>query len=455
MNDPNGFRQWGSIYHLFYQYNPYATTHNAIHWGHASSTDLVHWRHLPIALAPESGTPDADGCWSGCMVDDNGVPTIIYSGHHNGIQRPCLATSAAGLLSWQKYPGNPIIAAPPPELDLVGFRDHCVWHEDGSWRQVIGAGIRDVGGAALLYRSDDLRSWEYLHPLLVGDKRRYTPLWSGSMWECPDFFELDGRHVLIAAIWDEERLHYSAAFTGSYHAQRFTLRVEHKLDYGDNYFYAPQTLRDQQGRRIIIGWMQEGRSPAAQQAAGWAGVMSLPRVLSLGPEGHVRMQPIPELAALRGEAMHCDPITLKADQPVVLPDIVGNTLELDVALEPGAGGRCGLAVRRARDGSEETLIVYDAALRQLCVERSRSSLDTTTERTTHLAPLILEAGEPLRLRIFLDASVLEVFANERVSISSRIYPTRPDSITVALLAEATAARLISLDAWRLRSIWQA
>ena len=141
LNDPNGLIQWNGHYHMFYQYNPNGPFHGTIHWGHAISDDLVHWEHLPIALAPTPGGPDEDGCWSGCAVDDDGVPTLIYSGPAGRAQRACLATSADGLLTWQKYPGNPIIPAPPPGMHLVGFRDHSVWREDDGWYQLIGAGI--------------------------------------------------------------------------------------------------------------------------------------------------------------------------------------------------------------------------------------------------------------------------------------------------------------------------
>ena len=178
LNDPNGLIQWNGAYHMFYQYNPHGPFHGTIHWGHAVSTDLVHWEHLPIALAPTPDGPDEDGCWSGCAGADNGVPTLIYSGNRGGAQRACLATSSDGLLTWQKHPDNPVIPAPPPGLHLVEFRDHCVWREDGMWYQLIGAGIEGHGGTALLYRSADLRAWEYLHPLLIGDQQRFAPLWT-------------------------------------------------------------------------------------------------------------------------------------------------------------------------------------------------------------------------------------------------------------------------------------
>src|SRR5437867_11879648 len=140
MTDPNGLIHWNGEYHHFNQYNPAGPSHGTIRWGHAASPHLVRWRHLPIALAPTAGGPDEDGCWSGCAVDDNGVPTLIYSGHRAGAQRPCLATSADGLLTWQKHAGNPVIAE-PPDLHLVAFRDHYVWREDGAWYQLMGAGI--------------------------------------------------------------------------------------------------------------------------------------------------------------------------------------------------------------------------------------------------------------------------------------------------------------------------
>ncbi len=455
LNDPNGLIHWNGEYHMFYQYNPAGPFHGTIHWGHAVSTDLVHWQHLPVALAPEPGTADEDGCWSGVAVDDNGVPTLIYSGNRDGEQRACLATSADGLLTWQKHPDNPIIPAPPEDLHLVQYRDHSVWREDDAWYQLMGSGLEGQGGTALLYRSTDLRTWEYLHPLLVGDAQRFTPVYTGTMWECPDFFALDGRQVLTVSVWDPGQLHYSAAMVGDYRDHHFIPEVEHKLDYGDRHYYAPQSFTDAQGRRISFGWIQEGRGVEAQLACGWSGVMSLPRVLSLGPDGQVCMQPAPELAALRSEHTHSAAIDLPDGEVIVLPEVTGDTLELLVELAPPDEGRAGIVVRRSPDGIEETRILHDAAQDQLIVDRTRSSQDLTVDHNVHVAPLTLGAHEPLRLHIFLDRSVLEVFANERVTITSRIYPTQADSLGVAVVAENAPGRLVSLDAWQLRPVWEA
>ncbi|MFN8479321.1 MAG: glycoside hydrolase family 32 protein [Kouleothrix sp.] len=450
LNDPNGLIQWNGTYHLFYQYNPHGAFHGTIHWGHAVSPDLVHWRHLPIALAPTPGTPDEDGCWSGVAVDDDGVPTLIYSGNRQGAQRACLATSADGLLTWQKYAGNPIIPAPPADLDLVAYRDHSVWREDGLWYQLMGAGIQGRGGAALLYRSATLREWEYLHPLCVGDIHSHAPLWTGGMWECPDFFALGDRHVLSVSVWHEEQLYYSIAMVGAYQNYQLVPNVVHKLDYGDRYFYAPQSFTDAQGRRIMFGWIYEGRTSDAQMARGWSGVMSLPRVLSVGPDGQVCMQPAPELMALRSEHIQHRAIEVAANQVLVLPNVSGDALELQAELVPAADGCCGVLVRHAPDSTEQTRILYNAAAQQVIVDRARASLDQSTDRTAHTAPLQRGPGEPVRFHIFLDRSVLEVFVNGRISITTRIYPTRPDSLGVAVFAERGATQLLQFDAWQLQ-----
>ncbi|MDE2994105.1 MAG: glycoside hydrolase family 32 protein, partial [Chloroflexota bacterium] len=114
MNDPNGLIQWEGRYHLFYQYSPefgdVPDSHRAAtlkHWGHAVSDDLVHWEHWPVALTPTPGGPDKDGCYSGCAVDNHGVPTLVYTGVFP--QCACIATSDDGLVTWTKHPANPVV----------------------------------------------------------------------------------------------------------------------------------------------------------------------------------------------------------------------------------------------------------------------------------------------------------------------------------------------------------
>ncbi len=451
MNDPNGLIQWGETFHLFYQYNPTGATHRNIHWGHATSTDLLHWQHEPIALTPTPGGPDADGCWSGCAVDDHGTPTLIYTGFClPEQQQTCLAVSDDGLRTWQKWP-QPIIAAPPAGLDVIGFRDHSVWREDGVWHMVIGSGIRGQGGTALLYRSSDLRRWEYGGPLLVGDTSHFDPVWTGTFWECPDFFALQGEHVLICSVWDQ-RPYYTVAMRGAYHAGRLTPQMTHKLDGGDVHFYAPQTFRDRAGRRIMLAWVMEGRSEASTRAAGWAGVMTLPREVRIAPDGRVVTLPVDEVCRLRQREWQIGRQTLAAGAVQWLP-LQGAQLELSITLTPLAHGSCGLLLRAAPNGSEATILRYDRRAATLILDRSRSSLASDVWRDAHRVSLPLAADEPLRLRIFLDASLIEVFANDCCSITSRVYPTRSDSLGIAVFAEDAPAELIAMQAWEMADVW--
>jgi beta-fructofuranosidase len=447
MNDPNGLIQWNGRFHLFYQYNPHAPVWGTIHWGHAMSDDLVHWKDLPIALAPTPGSVDEYGVFSGCAVDNGGVPTLIYTGVRKPadgprIELPCLATSSdPDLRSWDKHPANPVISAPPDNLDVLGFRDHSVWREGDSWFQLIGSGIRDVGGTALLYRSPDLVHWEYLGPLCIGN-----PVETGRMWECPDLFRLGERHVLMVSPIPLRKTLY---FSGHYRQHRFTPEYQGVVDDG-GYFYAPQSFTDDQSRRIMFGWLWEGRDEAAQRAGGWAGVMSLPRVLSARSDGRLGMEPAPEIARLRGR--HTGLRDIRLDRALPL-DFGGAALEIVAELSAGTSSQVGINLRRAPEGREETVIVYDSASRFLAIDRARSSLDPATQREPHGTHLALGDDEPLRLRVFVDHSVLEVFANGQACLSSRIYPSRPDSLGVEVFARSGTAHLQALEVWEMGSIW--
>ena len=455
LNDPNGLTQRDGWYHLFYQYNPFAAVHDRIHWGHARSTDLTHWEHLPIALEPGAG-PDADGCWSGVLVDDGGVPTLVYSGRHDGIELPCVATGSADLVEWTTDAANPVIPGPPGDLDIVAFRDHCVWREPGAeglpgrWRQIIGAGIRGVGGTALLYESEDLRSWQYVGPLLVGDAdapARTAPDWTGTMWECVDLFHVDSEKaatdVLVFSAWDEGVTHHPLYWTGDYRGDRFEPKALHRLDLGGRFFYAPQSTQDEAGRRIMFGWMQEGRTDAAAVAAGWSGVMSLPRVVSAGADGSLHQAPAPEVDVLRtdllfdGDASALSLGALDGDQL---------DLELDVALAPR--GSVELTVRATPDSQERTTYrlrrVGDEA--EFSLDRSRSSLDESTDAQPLSGRIPLD-GDVVRLRVLVDHSALEAFANG-VPLAARVYPTRSDATHIAIALDDARA---SLRAWRVAS----
>ncbi len=450
LNDPNGLIQWQGRYHLFYQYNPHAPVWGSIHWGHAISDDLVHWQDEPIALAPTPGSVDEYGVFSGCAVDNGGVPTLVYTGVRkradgSRTELPCLATSSdPDLRSWEKHSANPVIAGPPAELDVLGFRDHSVWREADTWHQLVGSGIRDVGGTALLYRSPDLVSWDYLGPICVGD-----PDETGHMWECPDFFRLGERHILMVSPIPLRKTLY---FAGSFAELRFTPEHQGVVDDG-GYFYAPQSFTDAQGRRIMFGWLWEGRDEAAQRTAGWAGVMSLPRRLTPRGDERLGMEPAPELRVLREQQQ-----TSLRDVPLDLSHVVdarGAALEIVAEIRPGTAAQVGIKVRRAPGGAEETVIAFDTASRWLAIDRHQASLDPATDahRDTRGTSVAGGEGEPVRLQVFLDYSVVEVFANGHACLASRIYPSRTDSLGVEVFASGGSAQLSALDVWQMGAIW--
>lgn len=442
MNDPNGFVQWDGQYHLFYQYNPHGAFHDNIHWGHAVSDDLVRWQHLPIALAPTPQGHDKIGCWSGCLVDDRGTPTIVYTGAFPEVQ--CIAAGSEDLVTWEKSRANPVIAGPPSGLRVFGFRDPCVWKEDDVWFMVIGAGIVGVGGAILFYKSPNLIEWEYVGPLLQDDRE----LCGGALCECPAFFPLGDRYILVVSVAPRDRVDY---FVGEFDGTKFYPESRRRVDYG-RYFYAPQTLLDTAGRRVMIGWLPEGRSVAQDRAAGWSGVQSIPRALTLRPDGHLGMAPIEEYQSLRRRHSSFESLSLPADSPQKT-GIHGSQLEVMITWQPDPTTALEVVLAEFPNGEEQTRIVFEPEMGELFVDRRHSNIRGDVDLDTQYARLDLGQGEALELRIFFDHSVIEVFANELVCLTSRIYPTLNGDLEVSFLSRHKDTEVQAVDVWELDSIW--
>lgn len=458
LNDPNGLCQWDGVFHLFYQYNPDAPVHDRIHWGHATSDDLVHWRDEPIALTPSSG-PDAEGCWSGVLVDDGGTPTLVYSGHlpsRRPTQACCIAVGTPDLRSWAKLPENPVIDGPPRGLQVTELRDHTVWREAGLWHQAMGSGLVGRGGALLHYRSPDLRHWEYDGPLVTADALPPGGPFSGTTWECPDLFPLPlpggaPRHVLVFSAWDYGRTLYPLYLTGTLTDGRFVPDgVPRQLDLGLRHFYAPQSFTTADGRRVQFGWAQEARPEAAVLKDGWSGVLSLPRTLSLGQDGTVAAAPAEEVNSLRlGSGEH-----LELGEGSVSPGLAGDQLDLvaEVVLPPG--GSVEVAVRATGDLREATFVRLERALEgtaRLVLDRSlsRCAPDATDYDLVELGGgLPTLTDDRLSLRIIVDHSILEVFA-AGTPLTARVYPADPDATAVQVTVHGPGTR-VTLDLWRMK-----
>jgi beta-fructofuranosidase len=440
MNDPNGPIFYRGRYHMFHQYNPQAAVWGNMNWAHATSHDMVHWHHEPVALSPTPGGPDQNGVFSGSAVVDHGTPTIIYTGVqppasdseatlkdgvHTWRETQCLATPQDDRLrTWKKLP-HPVIANPPAGLEVTGFRDPCLWREGDRWMLILGSGTRSKGGLILLYSSLDLRNWTYLHPLVEGSassKQSTNAVDTGDMWECPDFFPLGNKHVLLISTMGKVRWK-----VGTYAHQRFTPEKEGVVDWGS--YYAAKTMLDRDGNRILWGWIPETRPDADLIAAGWAGVMSLPRVMSLTDENELQTRVAPACNILRGTHTHASG---KEAANLRVHDLAA---EFDLHIQPGPTE---FTLRLDSDAGEFASIV--------CSNRANTREIRVSNFT---APLPGPAGSPVHLHIFLDGSVLELRANGKTFLTARIYrfPTGP----LRLKMEGNAS-LISVDVWQMKPI---
>lgn len=471
-NDINGTLYWKGRYHVFFIARQPATAaaiaagtggKNAGQWLHASSLDLVHWLHHPPALVPDARTPR--GIYSGDAVDGADRPTLIY---HVPGQGTCLAVAEDDeLLRWKPLPQNPVIPGAGANPEAVIF-DPAAWKDGDVYYALIGNKNKRPGyegDSTSLYRSRDLLTWEYRGPFYRSD-RRWTDVTEDCA--CPDFFPLGDRHVLL--------MHVHAPFwSASYYIGRwdrvreqFIPESHGRMNWPGGQLSAPETLLDAKGRRIFWGWVREARPAWTSLATmpapnGWTSIATLPRILSLDSDHTLRIVPTPELEVLRHNPRTHYDLVLEPGRELALPDIRGDSLELALTIEPGSATEVGLKVRCSPDGAEQTGIIYSHEAATLRTELAKSSLDPDVKyparsnfkelpedqkwATEQVAPLTLPPGEPLRLRVFIDRSILEVFANDRQCLTQRIYPTRADSLGIVLIARGGTARATSVEAW--------
>jgi beta-fructofuranosidase len=445
MNDPNGPIYWNGNYHMFFQYNPNAAVWGDMHWAHAVSPDMMHWKHLPVALAPTPGGPDQDGCFSGSAVLHEGVPSFLYTavksvaladatlrdGTHNFRETQCLATSSEADLQTLHKLAEPVLL-PPGDPQLTGFRDPCLWHEQDTWFMGIGSGQRGKGGQVLLYRSKDLRSWEYLHPLTSGKSNgKNTPDFvdSGEMWECPDFFPLGNKFVLLYST--ERKVFWQV---GEFDRKGFVFHPEKQglLDAGS--YYAPKSQLDAAQRRILWGWIPETRRESDFSAAGWAGCMSLPRVLVLASDNTLTMAFLPELVALRDKDFSLPPLTqAAADRRSALHNFALTDLACEIELQT------------QRQPFTLTPVSHSQSICSISFDPANTGAELQiAEKTVAIPPTA--SGEH-KFHLYLDASVVESLVDHSAALTTRVYSAPRGSVSFRISDQ-------DLQSFSLLKIWE-
>ncbi len=447
MNDPNGFSYHNGMYHMFYQYYPYESKWGPMHWGHAVSRDLLHWEHLPAALAPDEPY-DRDGCFSGSALTlPDGRQLLMYTSvvkerQENDTIRDIQTQSLAigDGIDYEKYEKNPVLDA--AELPVGGskfdFRDPKIWQNaDGTYSCIAGNCLADGDGRILLFTSKDGFQWKF-RSILVSNDHRF-----GKMWECPDFFRLDGKWVLLTSPQDmlPKGFEYhngngTLCLIGTFDEQTGTFQEENNqsIDYGID-FYAPQTVLAPDGRRIMIGWMQNWdtctmRSPDAP----WMGQMSLPRELSVHG-GRLYQTPVREI-----DAMRCNKVVHKQisfTDTIRLEGIKGRCIDMELTLRRGDSQVLyqKFAVRFAQNDTYHTALSFRPRESILKIDRKFSG---SRRAIIHQRRSLVNSTDgSLKLRIILDRFSAEVFVNDGEQVLTATMYTDQTADGISFFADGT------------------
>ncbi len=432
MNDPNGTIFYNGEFHLFYQLNPYKPKWGRIHWGHAKSNDLVTWEHLPLALAPDPG-PKELHCFSGCcVIADDGTPTIFYTSisaksFAAAVSRQAeqwVATSDADMLIWKKHHANPILseAQHHPENPPRHWRDPYIWKEGEIWYMVLGG--QQPGekfGSIYLYQSEDLKQWDYVGILAKGREIECKS------WECPNYFRLGDNYVLLVAPF-QQVIYSIGEFKDHQHRGTAWFTFDHGKD-----FYATNTYVDDQGRTIVVGWIK------ADGKGDWAGCLSLPRVVSLDADDRLKIHPLPELEQLRTKHIH---LHRKLTEPTAMAGTApyfGECVEIVAEFELDAADSVGFILS---DDEDEYPIRFDFETNTLQALSEQAQLEFR--------------GDPgqLKLHIFIDKSVIEIFVNECETFTTTFHPILGENNALKIAPFfANAQGTITLDFWTMKSVW--
>lgn len=458
MNDPNGLCYWKGRWHLFYQAFPPEDT---VRWGHAVSDDLLHWQDLPYALQPDR----EKACWSGATLVEEDRVIAIFHGHAYG--NIVAVSSDPLLLNWQK-----VGCIRNQEGAAYDAYDPCIWKQGDYYYSLSGRAVPGIGSHSVrtefLFRSKDLVDWEYLHPLMQGG---YDSL-PGDDGACPYFWPIGReKHILlhfshisgakyVLGTYDTEQQTFADCRGGSFNSN------VNGSAYGG--VHAPSATPDGEGNVVAVFHAVEGCRPSL---GGCYQVVGMPRLLSVyGPFGdELAERPAPDLDRIRGERVALENIALPAGKEVILPALAGNTMELQLEFAPADTlPTLDVAVLRSDDGAEATHIrIYrQRGCRnwdhfEECGAWEGTSFDTVVSldntesslspdaicRAPDMRSFFLSPRESVRLQIFVDKSIVEVFVNDRLCLSTRAYPTKADSLGVSVRAKECDTVLLRAEKW--------
>lgn len=425
INDPNGFSYYEGKIHLFCQLHPYDTVWGPMHWGHFVSDDFISWEEMQVVLAPEE-CYDYAGCFSGTAIETEKGHLLAYTGviekEIGGtitmLQNQCLAIGDGR--EYVKFEQNPVVTGEllPKEFSRNDFRDPKLWKEDDCYYMIAGNKTIDGMPQIVLLASLDLLNWKYVSVLAKDDEHKL-----GSMWECPDFFIMDGKYVLMFSPQDMEgndelhNGHNSIYFIGDYD------KTTHEFKRGDYYsfddgldFYAPQTMAFPDGRRIMIGWMQSWDSNIRPPKQKWACMMTIPRELSI-VNGRIRQSPVREIEKYHSNQYICE--CCKVRGTINIPEISGRMLDLSIEITDGDYNE--FTISFASNDKYHCDFIFYKYKNMIEMDRSHSGMirDTIASRRVK----IRYPHRNLRLRFILDRYSAEIFVNDGEQVLSTTFYT--------------------------------
>jgi len=461
LNDPNGLSFWNGNWHLFYQAYPPEDPRQ--HWGHAVSKDLIHWRDLPLAIYPN---PERAVYSGSTLVEED---RVIAMYHGTEVGNMVAVSDDPLLLNWKKVTGEAVIPIPEKKLmisssgdTLPRVFDPAIWKKGEMYYSLSGGTLpHEPSGkrvrANFLLRSPDLENWEYMHPFVEGDD--FTMV--GDDGACPYFWPIGDRHILLFF----SHISGGQYLLGDYDKERdkFVTTSHGKFNhgpYGPAGVHAPSATPDGNGGVITIFNMNPGKP-----TEGWDQIMTLPIRLTLEENDQLKIEPAGDIESLRYEHEQVEPMVLPANEEIVFENINGNAMEIIAEIDPQNAQQIELNVLRSPNREEYTRISFyknrgyrdrDLGIQNsfITIESTYSSvLPDVQSRAPETAQLHLKDGETLKLRIFIDKSVVEVYANGKQYAAVRVYPGLDESTGVSMRSQGQDSELISLDAWQMQNIW--